>query len=462
MISLLRRLFLRPRNLQLIPVAASLAVMLLLTATSSRAQAVRTITFEEAVNIALNQNLQLRRAESDVELQTRQVFQERMDFLPNLTFSSGGSRGSGFAQDQAGRNIQFSTSNVNGQFSTGINLFNGFADVASLEQAKYMREASEYTFDRTRQDVVFNVINNFLLYVNARERVQIQQENVEAQRRLVEQIEEFVNVGSRPISDLYQQQAAVAQAELQVLDAERTTQLNMTRLIQVLHLDPFGNYEFAAPELDQVAIPRQDYDVNLLLQNAFEQRADIHAQEETILAAREGIRISKASYYPSINFGGNYRSNFSLNDETSVFDQIDINRGNSIGFNISYPIFDRFSRGTDVQRSEVQYQNALLDLESTRQSVALQVRQAYLDYLTTEKRVQVTEVQERAASQALQAAEERYNVGAGTLVELTQARATFIEASLGLVQARYEMLFQRKLVDYYVGRLNPGEPLLGN
>jgi outer membrane protein len=462
MISLLRRLFFGPRALKpsLVRVTALLAI-LLATASTVHAQETRTITFEEAVRIALNQNLTMKRAETDVELRSRQVFQERMDFLPNLNFSTDGYRGSGFAQDQAGQNIPFTTSNVTGTFSTNVNVFNGFADVASLERAKHRLDASEYTFDRTRQDVVFNVINNFLLYVNARERVQIQQENLEAQRRQLEQIEEFVNVGSRPISDLYQQQAAVAQTELDVIDAERTRQINMTRLIQVLQLNPLGNYEFAAPNVDDVTTLPQDYDVNQLLQNAFEQRADIHAQEKNIRAAQEGIRIAKASYWPAIGIGGNYRSNFTPN-EGAWLNQLDVNRGNTIGFNISLPIFDRFNRGTTVQVAEVEYRNAMLDLDNTRQQVALQVRQAYLDYLTIEKRVQVTEVQERAAGQALQAAEERYNVGAGTLVELTQARAQYVGASLNRVQARYEFLFQNRLVDYYVGRLNPGQPLLGN
>src|SRR5690606_28602094 len=155
----------------------------------------------------------------------------------------------------------------------------------SLERARHERDASEYSYDRARQDVVFDVVDRFLLYVNAREQVGIQQENLESQRQQLQQIEEFVNVGSRPISDLYQQQALTAQAELGVLNAEREAELNKTRVIQVLQLDPFGEYEFVAPEVEDGVVTPQAYELDALLEAAFDQRLDLDAQEEVIRAA---------------------------------------------------------------------------------------------------------------------------------------------------------------------------------
>lgn len=449
-----------PRSARVI--FAALVALLLQVAAVSAALAQdepRTISFEEAVRIALDQNITLRQVANNVELDAREVFQRRMNFLPDLTFFTQGSRGSGFTQDQAGRNILFTNQNINGSVSTNVNLFRGFADVAALEQAKYQRDAGELSYDRSRQDVVFEVIDNYLLYVNAREQVTIQRESLESQRQQLGQIEEFVNVGSRPISDLYQQQASVAQAELQVLNAERDADLSKTRLIQVLHLDPFSEYEFTAPDTADLAVAPQTYELDALLRTAFEQRPDIDAQESRIRAASEGVRIARSSYWPTINFGGSYRSSFSPDGDGAFFDQIDLNRGNSIGMSLSYPIFDRFSRSTTVQEAEVTYRNATLELEDVRHRVALQVRQAYLDYLTNQKRLDVTETQERAAGQALEAAQERYNVGAGTLVELTQAQAQYVEAASNRVQARYDFLFQSKLVEYYVGQIDPAEPL---
>ena len=425
----------------------------------AHAQQPHVITFDEALRIALDRNIQVKQSGNNIELSARQVFQRRMDFLPSFSMSTSGSRGSGFAQDQAGRNIQFTSQNLNGSVSGQINLFDGFANIAALQQSKHNLQASELTFDQTRQSVAFDVASNFLLYVNGGQLVVIQQENLEAQRQLLAQIEEFVNVGSRPISDLYQQQAATAQAELNVLTSERDAELSKARLIQVLQLDPRDEYEFVAPRYEDIPVVPQDYDLQELFDIAFESRDDLAAQEARIRAAQQGIRLAKSVYWPRVDIGGSYRSNYSPDIDKSFADQIEGNRGNSLGFSISYPLFNNFSRGTQIQQAEVQYRNTMLEMESLKQNAALQVRQGYLEYEAARKSLEVSETQLLAAERALEASRNRYNAGSGTLVELSQARAQYVAAVSNRVQAQYNFLFQSKLVDFFVGRLDLSTPL---
>jgi len=153
---------------------------------------------------------------------------------------------------------------------------------------------------------------------------------------------------------------------------------------------------------------------------------------------------------------GNYTDRLQSSFGDQVFDQ---RRTESIGFNLSIPIFDRLQTRNQVQQARVQRDNARITLEGNRQNVAIQVREAYLDYGNAQKRLDVTAVQERAAERALEATQERYNVGSATLVELTQAQADFVSAASDRVQARYELVFQQRLIDYYVGVLNPSQPL---
>ena len=85
------------------------------------------------------------------------------------------------------------------------------------------------------------------------------------------------------------------------------------------------------------------------------------------------------------------------------------------------------------------------------------MRRAYLDYQAAKQQLDAAEVQLRAAQLALQTSQQRYNVGAATLLEVTQARATQLQAASALVTARYGLLFQRTLIGYYTGDLNPTE-----
>ena len=83
------------------------------------------------------------------------------------------------------------------------------------------------------------------------------------------------------------------------------------------------------------------------------------------------------------------------------------------------------------------------------------------DNLAAIQQLEAAEAQLRAATLALEAAQQRYTVGAATLVEVTQARAAQTQAASALVSARYGLLFQRTAIGYFVGDLNPRAVSIG-
>lgn len=426
----------------------------------------RTIQFDEAVRIALDQNTTLRRAINQSQRQDINVLDARMDFVPNLQLSSGTQRsfGRSFSQEEGGI-VNETTDFFNTSVSTSVNVFNGFQDVASLEEANLQSQATDLDLQRTRQDVVFTVMEQFIGLVEAQEIVRVREEELDVQEQQLERVREFVEVGSQPRSDLFQQQALTAEAEQQLLSAEREVELGTTRLIQTLQLDPLADYNFEAPALDDASLAVPEYDLNRLLQNAFEQRADLQAAEFDMRAADQGVRIAQSGYYPSISIGGQYGSSWSSqaffpnNPDPSFFDVLDNRRGGSFSISLSFPIFDRLQTRNNVQRARAERLDAEYQRDDQRQQVAVQVRQAYLDVQNAAKQLDVAEARLQAAERARDAAQERYNLGSATFVELAQANADFVSAASGQVQARYNLVFQKKLVDYYLGVLNPQGPL---
>ena len=482
--SLMKTLFRRARLMT--ATLAVLALALTLTPNAAQAQLARQITFDDAIRIALDGNYLLKRSANTVRLQETTVSSERASFFPNLNFSTNSSRNFGFGFDQTtGGTFNETSDRLSLGFNAGINLFNGFSDVASLKQARLNLAATDLDHERQRQTVVFSVMSQYLTIIQQREQITIQEENLAAQQQLLTQIDEFVRVGARPMSDLFQQQAASANAELILLNAQRAYQLAELSLIQTLQLDPFGTFDFVVPEVADNQLTPEQYDVNALLRNAFDRRLDLRAQESAINASTQGIRVARSSMMPSVSLSGSIGSGWSslqsqfvrdnqgvpvpvdpqdpqagfLREDVPFGDQIDNNRSQTIGLNIQVPIFNRRFTRTQTQRARVTYDNARLDLENLQQNIGVQVRQAYLDYLTDEKRLDVTEKQLRSAEQAMQAEQERYNVGASTLVELTQARANFVQASSDRAEAKYSFLFRKRLIEYHIGVLDPSQPL---
>jgi outer membrane protein len=421
------------------------------------------ITFSEAVNIALDQNTTLKRAANDVRRTDATLWQERLDWAPTASISSGVQRnfGRSFSQEEGGI-VNEATDFFSINARSGVTLQGlGIQNWTSMRSAELDATSSQLSLERTRQDIVFQVMDRYITLVENREILVVQREELEARRQQLRQIQEFVDAGSRPISALYEQQALVAEAESAVLTAERDIQLTETRLIQTLRLDPMRAYDFEAPTVPDNIESDAVYQLESLMQQAFNQRLDVRASAVSVQAAKRDLRSTRTQYLPSLSFSADYGSNWTsaIPGPVGFFDVLDRRRGGSFGVSLSLPIFDGYNREVSIEQAQVSKLNAQYALEDQKLLVSLEVREAYLNYQNAVKQLDVSEKRLRFARQARDAAQERYNLGAASIVELTNANRTFVEAASQRIRARYNFLFQQKLIAYYVGSLNPSESL---
>lgn len=418
------------------------------------AQTPQVITFRDAIRIALDRNTSLKIARNASLLDEVTLRQERAQRVPDFRFNTSTAQTYGRTFNQSeGRVENRSTQTVNSGVQSSMVLYDPSIS-PSVRAARLGVDAGELDVERTRQTVVFTVATNFLGLIQNREQLRVRQQSLAAEQALEAQINEYVNAGVRPIADLYQQQAVVASARLAVVDADRASQLAEVDLMQTLQLDPSGRYEFVAPEFDEAASAQQ-YEFDSLLVRAIAQRVDLDAEEIRLEAAEEALRAARAGRKPTVSLTAGYNTAYSSATELNFFDQLDQRRGGSVGLGLSLPILDRSGTAIATQRARVAADNARIAVADRRQEVALQVRRAQLDFQSAQEQLRAAEAQQRAAELALQTVQERYEVGAATLVELTQARAIGVQAASAIVSARYNLLFQRTLMDYYIGVLNP-------
>src|SRR5688572_2831691 len=437
-------------------VAGVLALASLAAFGVANAQNARIITFQEAIRIALDQNTTVRAAENAAALGKVGVSEARSQFMPNLTFSSSGSQNFGRNSDTLqNQSTSQNTRSASMGLNSGVTVFDGFGNVAQLKSAKLSDVAGEQELVRTRETVAFTVASNFLALIQRQEQLRVQRENLGAVVELERQIQTFVDNGARTIADLYQQQANVANARFSVLEAERTTELAKVDLIQTLQLDPTATYEFQSPADATAAAASTQFDLSNLQTRASSQRIDLKAEQARVDAADQNVKVARSNRWPTLSLNAGYSSSYNSISQTSFSEQLDDRRGGSVGLNVSVPIFDRFATSNATRRAEIQADNERLQLENLQQDVALQVRRAHLDFQSAQEQLAVAEAQVRAAEQALIASQDRYTAGASTLVELTQARATQVQAQSLMVTARFNLQFQKTLIDYYVGDLNP-------
>jgi outer membrane protein len=440
--------------------ATWLALVALVTSLGLRpalAADARIITFQDAVQIALEDNTLLRQAQNAARAGDVTVNQARGQFYPDLALSSRGAQSYGRTFDESeGRVFDTSTRALSVGLSSSVTLFDGFGNTATLNQARLDAQASNRDLVRTRETVVFTVASNFLLLVQQQGQLRVRRESLAAESELERQIQDFVDAGARTVADLYQQQSNVAAARLAVVEAERAAQLAEVDLMETLQLDPAGAYQFEPPPYNP-SMTRDAPTLDAMLASAYAQRADLRAEEERLQAAGQGVRIAKSGRWPTISLGTDYGTNYTSASDAGVGEQFDQRRGGAIGVSFTLPIFNRGNTTAAIRRAEIEESNAQIGLDALRTQVGLDVRRAYLDFNAAREQLSAADSQVRAAELALQAAQDRYQAGAATLVELTQARADQVEAASALVTAKSNLVFQRTLVDYFIGELRVPE-----
>lgn len=440
----------------------SLALLVILTYSSAAlGQTAQKITLQQAIEIALENNYLLKQAENNLELANVGITSERLDFLPSLSSSAGYSKTTGqqFVQDILSFD-NVTSQGASGRIGGNINVFNGFNNILTLRQSIYDKTSFEEQLARAKENVIFNTATAYLTVLVNKELLEIAKENLETSEKQLEQINAQVEVGSRPAVDLYNQESIVANNELSIIQQENQLRLSRVQLINRLQIDPLKEYEFIVPDITNLAgsIDPQNLDLGELIEQALSSRSDIKSEIASIEAQELQLQIAKFSLLPTITASASISTRWSdpyflpnANFVDQFFDQ-QVNKG--FGFNLSFPIFQNWNRIYSIESSKVQLKNAMLTLENSKLGVIQEVTQAYNDFIAYTKQIESANKALIASSKALETQEERYNVGASTLIELSEAQSNYVSAKSDFTQAQYNLIFQEKLLDFYLGKLS--------
>lgn len=423
-----------------------------------------TVTLADAITIALDNNFQLKQAQNNEKLAQAGVLSAKADFLPSLNANMSATRRVGQQFDQATVSFEDkATSSIGGNLGGNITLFNGFQQIQNLRQSQSDYEAQKETTERLRESVIFNTAGRFLQLILNRELLIIAQENLEASQSRLEQIRAQVEVGTSPAVDQFNQESAVAQDELAVIQRENALRNSEMALYRIMQTDSEAQFVFLAPDLSQESEFLIDLGLEEMIDMAMSLRSDLKAQEYRIESAKSGVVIARSAMIPSISasagINASYNDQFTdpiTREKLGFTDQFfDRNVNRSLGISLNLPIFNNWNRRVSLESAKVNLRNSELNLEDIRFQILEEVRQAYSDYQAVLKELETAEKALIAAERAFETEQQRYTIGATTLIELNQANANFVQARSGQIQTLYNAYFQNQLLDFYIGRLTP-------
>jgi outer membrane protein len=444
---------------------ALLTVFFLLAAGATLAQVPSTqqkvLTLDNAISTALEQNVTVRQAINNSNAAQSGVTAAYGSYLPTVSARGGWTRtqtdrpagiqligGQTFPLDASSR----TDNNFSAGLSLGYTIFNGLAREANFSAAVSSSNAADDQAMRTSQQIVYSVQGSYLTVLRNRQLVRVSEENLKRDQRQLERIVESNRVGALSIGDVYRQQSVVAQDEVSLIGAQNTYDKSIADLLSLIGLDVSDSYQIEDPAIpdelsaaDISGLKARVSGFDDVRQRALSARPDYMGAKETFSAAQSGVTAASSNYFPSISASAGYNLS---NTDISLLTQ---SKGISWGISLNWTLFDGFQTNRSIQNAVASRRNAELSLLQTERNINVDVKKALLDLDAAGKQYDASLKGVVSATQDSKVAQERYNLGSGTLVDLLTANAGLVNAQVNKVNATYNYIIASRNVDYVVG-----------
>lgn len=433
---------------------------LLLISSSFYAQEV--LTLEEAIQTALNRNVNLTKSENSIAGYKSSVKSAYGNFLPNLN-TSGSFDWQRTSDDGGGTQIDFfgnetiieastrDTRNYSVYAGGSWTLFNGLANFANLSQSKKDLEAARYNLDRLKREIVYQTTEYYYNVLFSKELLDVRKDNVAYNQKFLETIQERNRLGSVAIADVYTQQVATGRAELLLVQAENSLEQAKSVLLNYLALDVLEDYEFVQPE-DSEDVTEGEFlqefkSIREMVNFALDNRLDFKGQKLNVEAADAGITIASGNLYPSLS--GDYSFYTSAVKSEDLFNR----RVYGLGLSLNFPIFSNWNTEEQVQYAKVSWKNAQEDLSALERQIKIEVKQGYLDLVAGKKQLEVSRNNVTAAEENRRVNNERYNLGSGTILDVLQSDKDYTQALSDRLDALYNYYILKDRLKSFLGIL---------
>jgi Outer membrane protein len=407
-------------------------------------------TLMECIDIALENNRNIKQQELNRQQREIAYSQARADLLPNLNASAG--QNFVFGRSIGLDNVYQNTNSSQTSFSIGgdITLFDGLRMKHNIDARKAEMSASEADLERMRDEIVMSVSAAFLQVLLNRELLLIADNQLEITKADIERRTELVKSGKMAQGELYEQEAQEAREELNRVQAESNLQLALLDLAQIMEMDSFNGFDIAAPPVETIINETALLSSGVVYESALQNRPEIRGMHYQLESSQKELLMAKSQYYPSLSFGANMGTgyyNMGGRDNDAFGTQLRNNISNSLGFSLRIPIFNKFQVRNSVRNAEIAIANIRIEMEKTKLDLRKRIEQAYYNAVGAQSRWQAAQKSVTASREAFRFAEEKHGSGRANSYELFLAKNSLTQVLGEEAQAKYEYAFRLKILE---------------
>jgi outer membrane protein len=313
--------------------------------------------------------------------------------------------------------------------ATVSQLITDFGHTTNLvASANLSAKAEEQDAIATKEQILLAVDQAFYSALQARDVLTVAQQTVNARQTVADQIQALFNSKLKSQLDLSFSNVNLAQAKLLFLDARNNENASLATLSMVLGYSNIQSFKLVE---DTTSIAQPPANVDDLISQAFAARPEMLSLNFQYESAQKFQSAQRDSLFPTIRAVGAV-------GDTPVRNPLISSWYGAVGVNVDIPVFNGFLYTARAREAALREQATQERAAELRNTIARDVRTSWLNANTAYQRVDVTQQLLNQASLALDLAQTRYNLGLGSIVELSQAQLQQTQAQISSAQAGYD------------------------
>lgn len=421
------------------------------------------LTLENAIGIALHKNSTLLKSESQIEGYESGVQAAYGNLLPTLganaswQWNKTDQQGL-FVDPVTGQVIDATSTTERRSYNVGVGtswtLFDGLSNIASISKSEQDLESAKFSLSRIKQDIVFQTMSLYYEIMYNERLLKVKEDDLKWNAKNLETIRERNRLGAATLADVYQQEVAKGNAELELIRTENALQIAKKDLLFYLGIDILDEYVFSDSltvsdrEILNSNLLESYQDITELVDKALNERFDYKSAKLNFESSKDAVSIAQGGHWPSLNADGNYTW------FGNTLDQIDKNKNLQFGLSLNLPIFLGWSVTNQVQIAEVQSKISEIELSDLERDIKRQIKTNFLNLQAAQKGLVVSENNIAAARENLKIEEEKYALGSGKLLDVLIANSRYTTALSDLLNAQFSFIVLSQQLRYNLGVLD--------
>jgi outer membrane protein TolC len=402
---------------------------------------VRDITLNDAISLALQHHPSVVQARGDVRVASASRREAIGNWLPSVTGSSGWSTNSTERFDQATQRTVSgdASTSYSASLNASMTIFDGFRRSAQNRTANANVESAEASLTSQRFQITLQTKQAFFNALAAEELVRVAESQIRRGEEQLKVSTERLAAGSAIRSDTLRAFVELGNSRLQLLNAQTQRATAVANLARLIGYD--GSLRAVA---DSSIMTLNTLDTAALREEALANAPAIEQAAAEGRAADAQVTSSRGQYFPRIT--ASYQNSFA----GSALDALSNNW--SARVSLSWPLFNGFTRETAVSQSLASQDAARARMEDTGRQVNADMTQQFAALEAALLRFNIAAASRAAAEEDLRVQQERYRLGAATIVEVLTSQVSLDQAEVDIVQARLDFLVAKAQLEALVGR----------